>query len=148
MPGVVLLAIVGYGGKLIEQSVAVYSKTHHLTVPNIEYVLWAILIGLVISNTVGVAEIFRSGIATYEFWLKAGIVLLGSRFLLGDVLRLGGISLALAPTTIRRNTAIRLEESSHSRRAREPMSFTAASSSSPETRPSTPGISSRPQPLH
>jgi uncharacterized integral membrane protein (TIGR00698 family) len=57
--------------------------------------LWAILIGLVISNTVGVPEIFRAGVATYEFWLKAGIVLLGSRSLLGDVLKLGGTSLAL-----------------------------------------------------
>jgi uncharacterized integral membrane protein (TIGR00698 family) len=34
-------------------------------------------------------------VATYEFWLKAGIVLLGARFLLGDVLRLGGLSLVL-----------------------------------------------------
>jgi uncharacterized integral membrane protein (TIGR00698 family) len=58
-------------------------------------VLWAILLGLVISNTVGVPEIFRAGVATYEFWLKAGIVLLGARFLIGDVLRLGGISLGL-----------------------------------------------------
>lgn len=95
VPGVLLLAVVGYGGKLIEQTLGAYSKAHHLTVPNIEYVLWAILIGLVISNTIGVAELFRSGVATYEFWLKAGIVLLGSRFLLGDVLRLGGLSLAL-----------------------------------------------------
>jgi uncharacterized integral membrane protein (TIGR00698 family) len=38
---------------------------------------------------------FRSGVATYEFWLKAGIVLLGARFLLGDVRRLGGVSLVL-----------------------------------------------------
>jgi uncharacterized integral membrane protein (TIGR00698 family) len=50
---------------------------------------------LAISNTVGVPVIFRSGVATYEFWLKAGIVLLGARFLLGDVRRLGGISLVL-----------------------------------------------------
>ena len=63
--------------------------------PNIEYVLWAIPIGLTISNTVGVPAIFRSGVATYEFWLKAGIVLLGARFLLGDVRRLGGLSLVL-----------------------------------------------------
>jgi uncharacterized integral membrane protein (TIGR00698 family) len=34
-------------------------------------------------------------VATYEFWLKAGIVLLGARFLLGDVRRLGGVSLIL-----------------------------------------------------
>jgi uncharacterized integral membrane protein (TIGR00698 family) len=34
-------------------------------------------------------------VATYEFWLKTGIVLLGARFLLSDVRRLGGISLVL-----------------------------------------------------
>ena len=39
-------------------------------------------------------RIFRAGVATYEFWLKAGIILLGARFVLGDVLKLGGISLA------------------------------------------------------
>ncbi|MEI9972352.1 MAG: putative sulfate exporter family transporter [Ignavibacteriota bacterium] len=39
------------------------------------------------------AAIFRPGVATYEFWLKTGIVLLGVRFLLGDVLKLGGVSL-------------------------------------------------------
>ena len=95
LPGVLLLAAVGYAGKLLERNVGTYAKAHHGTFPNIEYVLWAILIGLAISNTVGVPQVFRSGVATYEFWLKAGIVLLGSRFLLGDVLKLGGVSLAL-----------------------------------------------------
>jgi uncharacterized integral membrane protein (TIGR00698 family) len=95
IPGVLLLAAVGYAGKLLEQNVGKYAKDHHWTFPNIEYVLWAILIGLAISNTVGIPQIFRPGVATYEFWLKAGIVLLGSRFLLGDVLKLGVPSLAL-----------------------------------------------------
>jgi uncharacterized integral membrane protein (TIGR00698 family) len=95
LPGILLLVAIGYAGKVLEQSIGRYSKAHHLVVPNIEYVLWAILIGLVIANTVGVPEIFRTGIATYEFWLKTGIVLLGSRFLLGDVLKLGGVSLGL-----------------------------------------------------
>src|ERR1700736_1102616 len=95
IPGILLLAVVGYAGKFIEQFIAHYGKAHHLVLPNIEYVLWAILIGLVISNTVGIPAIFRSGVATYEFWLKAGIVLLGARFLLGDVLKLGGVSLVL-----------------------------------------------------
>jgi uncharacterized integral membrane protein (TIGR00698 family) len=95
IPGILLLAAIGYAGKFIEQFIAHYGKAHHLVLPNIEYVLWAILIGLVISNTVGVPAIFRSGVATYEFWLKAGIVLLGARFLLGDVRRLGGLSLVL-----------------------------------------------------
>ena len=95
VPGILLLAAVGYAGKFIEQSIAHYGKAHHLFLPNIEYVLWAIVIGLVIANTTGVPDIFRPGIATYEFWLKAGIVLLGARFTLGDILRLGGISLIL-----------------------------------------------------
>jgi uncharacterized integral membrane protein (TIGR00698 family) len=95
IPGLLLLAAVGYGGKLIEQSIAIYTKTNHITFPNIEYVLWAIVIGLIIANTTGIPRIFQPGVATYEFWLKAGIVLLGSRFLLGDVLHLGGISLLL-----------------------------------------------------
>src|ERR1700683_5106395 len=95
IPGILLLAVVGYAGKFIEQSIARYGKAHHLVLPNIEYVLWAILLGLAISNTVGVPALFRAGVATYEFWLKAGIVLLGARFLIGDVLHLGGISLGL-----------------------------------------------------
>jgi len=100
VPGVLLLAAIGYAGKLLEQNVGKYAKAHHWTFPNIEYVLWAILIGLAIANTIGLPEIFRAGVDTYDFWLKAGIVLLGSRFLLGDVLKLGGVSLALVAIEI------------------------------------------------
>lgn len=94
IPGILLLAIIGYAGKITEQSIARYGKAHHLALPNIEYVLWAILFGLLISNTIGVPKIFRAGVDTYEFWLKAGIVLLGVRFVLGDIFKLGGVSLA------------------------------------------------------
>src|SRR5579863_6787237 len=100
IPGLALLAAVGYAGRIIEHSIAAYGKAHHLTLPNIEYVLWAIVIGLAIANTVGVPRLFQAGIATYEFWLKAGIVLLGSRFLLGDVAKLGGVSLVLVAIEI------------------------------------------------
>ena len=95
LPGIALLFVVGYAGKFVEHFLNTYTKTHHITFPNIEYVLWAIVFGVVIANTVGVARIFRPGVATYEFWLKAGIILLGARFILGDVLKLGGISLIL-----------------------------------------------------
>ena len=95
LPGVALLAAVGYAGKFVEQTINRYGKAHHLTLPNIEYVLWAILFGAVIANTVGLPRIFRAGVATYEFWLKAGIILLGARFILGDVAKLGGWSLVL-----------------------------------------------------
>jgi uncharacterized integral membrane protein (TIGR00698 family) len=95
VPGILLLAAVGYAGKFLEKFVNTTAKAHHWTFPNIEYVLWAIVIGLVISNLLTVPKIFQPGIATYEFWLKVGIVLLGSRFVLADMLKLGGLSLAL-----------------------------------------------------
>jgi len=84
IPGVLLLAAVGYAGKLLEQNVGAYAKAHHWTFPNIEYVLWAIVLGLLIANTVGVPEIFRTG----------------ARFLLGDILKLGGVSLVLVAIEI------------------------------------------------
>ncbi len=95
IPGIVLLAVIGLAGKVTEQSITAYGKAHHIALPNIEYVLWAILFGLAISNTVGVPALFRAGVDTYEFWLKIGIVFQGSRFLLGDVMKLGTLSLGL-----------------------------------------------------
>ncbi len=50
LPGVLLLAAIGYLGKLTEQGIARYGKAHNLHLPNIEYVLWAIIYGLIISN--------------------------------------------------------------------------------------------------
>lgn len=58
VPGILLLAGIGYAGKVLERSVNVYAKSHHWTFPNIEYVLWAILIGLVISNTLAIPKMF------------------------------------------------------------------------------------------
>jgi uncharacterized integral membrane protein (TIGR00698 family) len=84
IPGILLLFAIGTTGKLLQ---ALF--------PGVEYVLWAIILGLLVSNTVGVAPLFRPGVATYELWLKLGIVLVGAQFLLGDVLHIGGLSLAL-----------------------------------------------------
>jgi uncharacterized integral membrane protein (TIGR00698 family) len=95
IPGLALLAAIGLAAKWIEQSINGYTKAHHIVFPNIEYVLWAIVIGLILGNLVKIPAFFQSGIETYEFWLKVGIVLLGSRFLVGDIWKLGGISLLL-----------------------------------------------------
>ncbi len=96
VPGMALLFGIGLLGKLLEHTFAAVHASHpQLFVPHIEYVLWAIILGLAISNIFGVAEIFRPGVATYELWLKLGIVLVGAKFLLQDVLHIGGLSLAL-----------------------------------------------------
>jgi uncharacterized integral membrane protein (TIGR00698 family) len=97
-PGVALLFALGYAGKAAEFGVKAYGKAHHLALPNIEYVLWAIVFGVVAGNVLAATRslsVFQPGIDTYEFFLKAGIVLLGARFLLGDVVKLGGMSLVL-----------------------------------------------------
>lgn len=96
LPGVALLFGIGFLGKLLEHTSAYLRTTHpSIPFPHIEYVLWAILLGLVIGNTFGVAQFFRPGVATYELWLKLGIVFVGARFLLQDILHIGGLALGL-----------------------------------------------------
>ncbi|OBG72209.1 MULTISPECIES: YeiH family protein [unclassified Mycobacterium] len=93
VPGLLLLVAVGVLGKYAQIWWNSTAKHHHWTVPDIEYVLWAIVIGLIITNTVGLHRVFRPGVLTYQFWLKVGIVALGSRFVLGDIAKLGATSL-------------------------------------------------------
>jgi uncharacterized integral membrane protein (TIGR00698 family) len=93
VPGLLLLIAVGVLGKYSQIWWNALAKHEHWKAPDIEYVLWAILIGLLIANTVGLHRIFRPGVQTYQFWLKVGIVALGSRFVLGDIIKLGSTSL-------------------------------------------------------
>jgi len=95
LPGIILLAVIGYAGKVVEQSITAYGEAHGIALPNIEYVLWAIMFGLIVANTIGVPSACRAGVDTYEFWLKIGIVFQGIRFVLGDVLKLGSLSMLL-----------------------------------------------------
>jgi len=93
VPGILLLIGVGLLGKYAQIWWKALAKHEHWTVPDIEYVLWAIVIGLLITNTIGLHRTFHPGVQTYDFWLKIGIVLLGARFVLGDIAKLGGLSL-------------------------------------------------------
>ena len=99
-PGMALLAGVGYAGKLLEALSDRLAQAHGVLLPRGEYILWAILLGMALENTVGLARVFRPGVATYEFWLKLGIVLLGAQFVMGDLLHLGGIALVLVAIEI------------------------------------------------
>lgn len=94
-PGTALLFGIGLLGKALEAFCTWLRTAHHLPAPHIEYVLWAILLGLLLSNIGSVPRVFRPGIATYELWLKLGIVLVGAKFLFADMLHLGGLSLVL-----------------------------------------------------
>jgi hypothetical protein len=53
VPGIVLLVAVGVLGKYAQIWWNALARHEHWTVPDIEYVLWAIVIGLLITNTIG-----------------------------------------------------------------------------------------------
>ena len=68
---------------------------------NLSYALWALVVGLVISNTIGVPDWLRPGVST-EFYIKTGLVILGAEVLLHRLLALGlpGIFVAWIVTPI------------------------------------------------
>lgn len=55
---------------------------------NLEYALWALVVGLLISNTVGTPAFLRPAVRT-EFYIKTGLVLLGAEVLFHRLLALG-----------------------------------------------------------
>ena len=89
-----LLFAIGIAAKALE-SLGLTLRAHHYPFPQVEYVLWAIILGLILSNAFTLPRLFHPGIATYELWLKLGIVLVAAKFVLADVLRIGGLSLGL-----------------------------------------------------
>lgn len=68
---------------------------------NLEYALWALAAGLIISNTIGTPTWFKPALRT-EFYIKTGLVLLGGEILFGRLLALGlpGICVAWVVTPI------------------------------------------------
>ena len=94
IPGTLLLFAIGLAGKALG-SLGIFLRAHHHYFPRIEYVLWAIILGLFLSNLFTIPAIFRPGIATYELWLKLGIVLVAAKFVFADVLHIGAMSLVL-----------------------------------------------------
>ncbi len=68
---------------------------------NLEYALWALALGLVISNTIGAPKFARPAMQT-EFFIKTGLVLLGAEVLLSKLLALGlpGVCVAWVVTPI------------------------------------------------
>lgn len=61
----------------------------------LEAALWAILIGLAISNTIGTPNWLRPAVRT-ELYIKTGLVLLGAKVLFNELLELGPRGLAVA----------------------------------------------------
>ena len=86
-------------------AVASYSISHQQQIRayGLEYAFWGLLIGLLISNTVGSPSWLLAG-AKSEMFIKTGLVLLGAEILFDKILKLGppGLFVAwlVAPTVI------------------------------------------------
>ena len=68
---------------------------------NLEYALWALVVGLIISNTIGVPDWLRPAVLT-ELYIKTGLVILGAEVLWHRLIALGvpGIFVAWVVTPI------------------------------------------------
>ncbi len=61
----------------------------------LSYPLWALIIGLLISNTVGVPQWLKVGVRT-ELYIKCGLVVLGAEILFTRIMALGPYGLGIA----------------------------------------------------
>lgn len=73
----------------------VISKQTFMGNYGLEYVLWALIIGLLVSNIFGVPDFLKPAIRT-ELFIKIGLVLLGAEILFSRILNLGVQGLILA----------------------------------------------------
>ena len=76
--GVFLLALLSY-------MLAAQTDMKNL---GISYAVWAILLGLIISNSVGTPQWMKAAVQT-EYFIKTGLVLLGSEILLSKIMAIG-----------------------------------------------------------
>jgi uncharacterized membrane protein YadS len=60
-----------------------------------EYVIFALILGLVISNTIGIPGWLRSAVQT-EYYIKTGLVVLGTALLLLEILQYGALGILQA----------------------------------------------------
>ncbi|UCG45651.1 MAG: putative sulfate exporter family transporter [Candidatus Bathyarchaeota archaeon] len=93
-PAFVVMSILGLCAQLISQQ-------YFIDLYGLEYVLWALAIGLVISNTIGLPAFLKPAVKT-ELYIKTGLVLLGAEILFSRILNLGlqGLILAWGVTPI------------------------------------------------
>jgi uncharacterized integral membrane protein (TIGR00698 family) len=61
----------------------------------LEYVLWCLVVGLIISNVIGVPKWLKPAVKT-EYYIKIGLVILGSGILFGEIIQAGAYGIVQA----------------------------------------------------
>ena len=62
---------------------------------NLNYVVLGLLVGVIITNTVGIPKFAAAGVKTARFVLKMGVILLGARYSFAELAKLGVYSIWL-----------------------------------------------------
>ncbi|MEM4781660.1 MAG: putative sulfate exporter family transporter [Halalkalicoccus sp.] len=78
VPGIALLIGIGLAGRAMAS-----------VVPGLNHLILAIVVGLVVGNTIGTPEWAESGTGTHKLWLEAGIVLMGASIAVDQVIEAG-----------------------------------------------------------
>ncbi|MFH0821976.1 MAG: putative sulfate exporter family transporter [Pseudomonadota bacterium] len=86
--GFPIVFLIAWAGQFIAGSYTV-------NVYGIEYVLWCLAIGLFISNVIGLPEWLKPAVKT-EFYIKTGLVILGSGVLFKEILQAGYLGILQA----------------------------------------------------
>jgi len=61
----------------------------------LEFVLWALVLGLFVSNVLGLPAFLKEGVRT-EYYIKTGLVILGAGILFGEILQAGAYGIIQA----------------------------------------------------
>lgn len=94
--------VIGFVAVFLLAAIAYVLAAHSVVKAyNLEYALWALMLGLLISNTVGTPDFVKNAVRT-EFFIKTGLVLLGAEVLMSRLVALGlpGVFVAWVVTPI------------------------------------------------
>lgn len=85
IPGILFLFFAGLLGWFVGEQI-----------PHVSYLLICIAIGIFVSNVTDLPDLVEEGInKTHKIWLEAGIMVLGARIILADLLEVGPLLLTL-----------------------------------------------------
>lgn len=89
LPGLIVLVVIGLVGYGLST-----------TIPEVNVLIITILLGIIIGNTYGIPDWAHPGVSTHSLWLEVGIVVMGARVALGQVLDASSMLIMLILGTV------------------------------------------------
>jgi uncharacterized integral membrane protein (TIGR00698 family) len=71
----------------------IYGKGFFTDLLHMNYVVNCLLVGILVRNVIGVPNSWEPGLTYSGVFMNAGIIMLGSQYLLSDLIKLGGVSI-------------------------------------------------------